>query len=143
MIQIEISGAARIEDIIQGLNSALDTTEILDESGALLLSKLRQRYLAETDPEGKKWAPSLAAIKRKEKGRGGGTLYDSGRLFHSIQLAGTGAIDRFIGTDVPYGIYHQNGEGEGRRVFLGFADSDVSLVQRLIIKRIGDSLGGL
>ena len=143
MMRIDILGQPRVKAILEALEASLNTVEILDESGAVLLARTRARYLQEVDPDGHPWMPSLAALNRLKKGRGGGTLYNYGKLFHSIQLAGSGENERFIGTDVPYGKYHQEGNGDMYRPFLGFNYDDVSVVQKLIIKRVTEKQNGL
>ena len=108
------------------------TTQMLDETVSILLNRTRQRYLAEVDPEGKPWPPSQAGIKRRSKG-GTGTLFDTGRLFRSIQLVASSPTERVIGTDVPYAAKHQYGlDGLPVRAFLGVNQEDLFLVdQRL------------
>lgn len=145
-IRIDIQGQVRLEQVFDGINKALNQTEILDEGSALLLSRLRRRFLQQKDPEGKDWIPSKAALKRKAKGRGGGTLFDTGRLFHSIQLARSTESERFIGSDVFYGVYHNEGRpqhGLPRREFMGFGENDVDTMRRLIINRLRENLSGL
>lgn len=143
MIAINVVGQPRIEAVFSALNKALDTTEILDESAAALLARIRARFLDQVSPDGVAWKPSEAAMNRAKFGRGGGTLFKTGRLFHSIQLAHSTQSERFIGTDVPYGIYHNYGWGQEHREFMGFSDGDISLVQQLIIHRIQETINGL
>jgi phage virion morphogenesis protein len=143
MLLVEIVGQERTQAIVKALTKALDQQEILDEGAAVLLARTRARFLRQVNPDEQPWLPSKAAIKRAIKGKGGGTLFDTGRLFHSIQLASSTTSERFIGTDVPYGRYHQYGKGQELRQFLGFSDADVSLVQKLVIKRIKDGIAGL
>lgn len=144
MIYVEILGQPRILAFVAAIEKALDTTEILDESAAILLARNRRRFLRQVDPDEQPWPQSKAALKRALTGKGGGTLFKTGRLFHSIQLARSTFSDRFIGTDVPYAKYHQDRSAyPSARVFMGFNDSDVSVVNRLVIKRIKDGLAGL
>lgn len=123
-----------LENVLKKVEKAADTTQILDEAGALALNRIRTRFLAEEAPDGTKWPQSEAAKKRRAKG-GTGTLFDTGRLFRSIQLAGAGPNERVIGSDVPYGIYHQKGEGQERREFIGFSQMDQSLMVKLVLRR--------
>lgn len=146
MIRIEVS-AAGIADAINKmaqLEAVLDslTDPLLDEAGSFILNRIRTRYLQELAPDDTPWIPSQAAIERRKHG-GTGTLYDTGRLFHSIQLATVGPT-RVIGTDVPYGAKHQLGapsEGIIQRMYLGFSDGDVDILSELLAKRLGDLLG--
>lgn len=130
--------SGELEQVLKSLNAATDPESIADEAQALILNRIRTRFLAEEGPDGK-WKQSKAAMKRRAKG-GTGTLFDTGTLFHSIQASAEGdGVRRFM-TDVPYGKYHQYGSGDMRRVFLYFADEDVSLVEKLVQKRIKEAL---
>lgn len=137
MLNITIKGQEALEKKLDLLASALDTREILDEASAVLFQRIRRRFLDQEDPDGNAWIPSKASRKRS----GGGTLYDTGRLFHSLQLYADGENSRAIGTNVPYGPIHNFGLGRmPRRQFLGFGDEDATVVERLIIKRITEAL---
>ena len=87
---------------------AAEIETALDKSAAAILNQLRTTYLAEQDPNGTPWIPSKAGIKRRKKG-GTGTLFDTGRLYRSIQLTKSEPGLRVIGTDVPYGKQLQDG----------------------------------
>lgn len=139
MISIDIKSTEDIQGTVTKILVAIDkkfnTSDVLDEAGALLLSRTRARFLKQLDPERAPWIPSQASIKREKSGRGGGTLFDTGRLFHSIQLFGSGGDERSIGTDVPYAAKHQLGEGTIKRQFLGISDLDIDAIERLLKKR--------
>lgn len=112
--------------------------DILDETQALLLNRIRTRFLATQAPSGEVWPVSKAAIQRNFNGK---TLFDTGTLFHSIQAFVTGDYEREIGTDVFYGPYHQFGTKYlPARVFLGVSDDDLALVQQLMVKRVAQAL---
>jgi phage gpG-like protein len=141
MLEVTVRGIAELEIALTNLSGALDTTKILDEAGALLFNRIRTRFLAQVDPDGGLWPESAAARKRALTKRGGGTLFDTGKLFYSLQLSKTGVNERSIGTDVPYAPYHNLGLGrQERRVFLGFGVADGSMVTALISKRIREAL---
>lgn len=132
MLSVEIRGGESIRDTLKNLSLALDRREILDESGAVLLNIIRTRYRAEVSPEGEKWKRSKAAIRE-----GRATLFRTGRLFHSLQLSSSGPDSRTIGTDVPYGKYHQFGTKKMvRRMFLGFNDRDAEIIEALLVARL-------
>ena len=140
LISIGVSGVDSFKKFAKELSSILDNDRVADEAGAILLDRIRKRFLDETDPDGRKWPKSKAAQRRKRQGKGGGTLYDTGTLWRSIQLFSRGTGIRAIGTDVPYAKKHQYGlDGMEKRVFLGFSDDDVDLVEALIQKRIADA----
>jgi phage gpG-like protein len=120
--------------------------QVLTEAGALLLNRIRTRFLQQTDPNGQKWPESQAAKDRAaDPTGGGGTLFDTGKLFRSIQLRKGGTrekLKRYIYTDVPYGAYHQFGRGQQQRIFLGFSNGDIKVIERLVQARLLEVLGG-
>ena len=120
-----------LQKVLKRVEDAFDTTSLLDEATALLLNRIRTRFLEEKDPEGNPWVPSKSGLRRRAAG-GSGTLFDTGRLFRSIQLAGSGPGERSIVTDVDYGPKHQLGLGVQKRVFLGFSEEDARVVERLL-----------
>lgn len=135
-ITISVKGLAELEASLKRVAATLEPELYLDQGAALLLNNIRARFLQNVDPDGEPWKPSKAAIKR-----GGMTLFDTGRLFRSLQLYADEPNSRAIGTDVPYAHYHNFGVGgQERRTFMGFSDDDSKVVTRLIIKRIKDAL---
>lgn len=129
-----------------GLAEAMDTRKILDEGAAVIYNRMRSRFLMEEDPLGNKWPPSRAALRRAASGRGGGTLFDTGKLFRSIQLYAGDDTTRAIGTDVTspsgfsYAEKHQFGIGFPQRQFLGFGQDDLETMQNVIIRRIAEGI---
>lgn len=116
--------------------------EVMDEALAILLSNTRRRFLAQTSPEGDKWPESWAARGREKSGRGGGTLFDTGRLFHSIQALNHKNGMGEIYTDVPYGQKHQDGtDGMVMRRFLGMGPES-RLIEMLIQRRLQEAANG-
>lgn len=132
MISLEVSVTSKdVEGILVRLRKAIDRVAVLDEAGALLLNRIRTRFLSEAGPHGS-WVPSKAGQKRRAAG-GTGTLFDTGTLFHSIQLAGSGPDERSIQTDVPYADKHNSGlDGMPQRLFMDVNRDDLLLVERLI-----------
>jgi len=129
------------------VSAKFDTNKVLDEAGAILLNRIRSRFLAETDPDNVPWIKSKAGARRKRKGKGG-TLFDTGTLFHSIQLHRVSPNDRDISTNVWYASRHQYGlYGEVMRRFLGFNDEDQSIFTKLATRRVTEfikaELGGV
>lgn len=136
-INFSVGGHEDVHDVLLKLGDALETKVILDESAALLLNRIRTRYLSEQAPDGTKWVQSMAARRRAKASRGGGTLYDTGRLYQSIQLANRPPDGRIIGTDVFYAGFVNYGTVKlPPRIFMGISDGDIDLIDRLIIKRI-------
>lgn len=130
-LNVKVDGEAGVQLKLLRLAQAINEPGVLDEAGAFLLNVMRQRYRAEVNPDNEKWVPSKAAIRESRR-----TLFDTGRLFHSIQLYATGQNERAIGTDVPYAKYHQNPVSGIKRQFLGFNENDAELTERLLIRRI-------
>lgn len=131
---IEISIDANGFDFAQ-LGAELQTTgeEAITEATAILLSRIRARFLSATDADGTAWPVSYAAKHRAKSGRGGKTLFDTGNLFHSIQLYSVSPTERSIGTDLDYGAKHQLGlEGNPVREFLGFNEEDADITLRVL-----------
>jgi phage virion morphogenesis protein len=140
MLTIEVEGQDKLTAFLSGITN-FDVEGTLDQAAALLLANIRRRFLGQVDPDGVPWQPSLASIIRAQKGRGGGTLFDSGTLFHSIQLFGSQPGERIIGTDVPYAPFHQYGtQNLIVRRFMGISDEDAKLVQKLIELRIAKTI---
>ena len=147
LMKVVVQGQPGLLKALQGMQEALDPVKILDEGAAVIYNRMRARFLIETDPVGNKWPPSQAALRRARSGRGGGTLFDTGRLFRSIQLYAESATTRAIGTNVtsptgyPYAMKHQFGlDGMVQRQFLGFGDEDLEIMKKVITRRIARGL---
>lgn len=150
MIDVEVTvDLSDVLETLARLHESIDTVDILDEAEAILLNRIRSRFLSEKDPEEVAWTPSEAALKRRagkytwsngKKWTGTGTLFASGRLFHSIQAYANGPDSRSIGTDVPYAFRHNYGIGIIQRQFLGFSDADAFVIERRIHQRIQKAL---
>lgn len=155
MMQLDLSTLplARAELVGAKQAKAL-TSDLLDRAAAVILNRVRTRFLAETDPSGKKWPPSKRGLQRRAKGDTG-TLFDTGSLFHSIQIltpratANTrvigilpGSVNRRTGVDVAsYGKKHQLGlDGMEKREFIGVSSSDEKVVAKVLSKLINDTI---
>ena len=140
MFKVNLSiTSANLEKKLQLIEEIMSSGIILDTATAMLLNRVRTRFLAETDPQGKPWVPSKAGQRRRAKG-GTGTLFDTGRLFYSIQASGEGPDIRYLGTDVPYAKYHQGPEASVERTFLGIGDNDAQLLERFLQRRLDQLL---
>lgn len=150
MITLSVDNLESFDRFANALVGVIDTEEILDEAAAVLLNRIRTRFLAEQDPNKVKWQPSLAALRRRsgkytyrngKKYTATGTLFETGTLFHSIQLANTPPGERSIATNVPYAGYMNYGTAKFKpRVFLGFGQDDLSVATRLILLRVKQQL---
>lgn len=119
--------------------SQINTNEILDAGGAVLLNRIRGRFLRQVDADNVPWIPSKAGLRRKLLG-GPGTLYKTGKLWHSLQLHASGPNDRDISTDVDYAKYHQLGIGQLRREFLAFSMEDEQVFTNVVKKMLDRQL---
>lgn len=135
MIEVQVTGLKELRDKLKAIQKALNVTDILDESEAILLNRIRARFLSEEGPDNKPWMKSKAALKEGRK-----TLFKTGTLFHSIQAFKRGRNERAIGTDVYYAVYHQFGKGDAHRPFLGFNDEDLAIIERRVIQRVTEAL---
>jgi phage gpG-like protein len=146
LLTVTVTGQPGLTAAMAGLADALDVEKILDEGAAVIYNRMRTRFLMEMDPTGVKWVPSQAALRRARSGRGGGTLFDTGRLFRSIQLFAESRTTRSIGTNVvspqgfPYAQKHQFGIGVVQRMFLGFHEEDLEMMKQVIVRRIAQGL---
>lgn len=123
--------------LIKQTERKIDIDDIADDMAAVILGRIRKRYLNQVDPDGIPWKPSFASYVRRQEGRGGGTLYDTGRLFMSIQAVKRGAGIRGIQTDVGYGIDHHFGQnGQLQRRFLDTNEDDMQFITDSVIKRV-------
>jgi phage gpG-like protein len=143
-LHIDIQGLDKLGSIADQLVNPLVFERVLDEGAGVLFNRTRTRFLEAIDPDGVAWPVSGAAQERESRGRGGATLYDTGKLFESLQLyPGEQPGEREIGTDVPYGIFHQYGTGRlPIRMFLGFGEEDRQYMEALVIYRMSQVLGG-
>lgn len=150
-LTFELIGLDALETRLRTLtDEALNERDILDEAGAALFNRIRTDFLNEIDPDGNPWVPSKAGLARRAHG-GTGTLFDTGRLFHSLQLYATGDDERAIGTNVEYAQKLQQGgwfpfdnpklAPQPPRVFLGFGEEDSLIVERIVQTRIQQALG--
>ena len=141
MLKVDLRGVQQVKLKVLAAEAATNVDDILDASGALMLNRIRTRFLAQTDTEGRIWVESKAAKRRKASGRGGGTLFDTGRLFHSISLGKGGKGVRRIFTSVEYARKHQDGlDSNVKREFLGFNLEDNNAVKSLIEFRIRSAI---
>jgi phage gpG-like protein len=137
MALLKIEVEAQVEGLASRLlnvSEALNNKTVLDMAGAFILNRIRTRYLAELAPDGTPWIPSQAGIRRRAKG-GTGTLFDTGRLFRSIQLSAESSEDeRIISTDVPYAA-----DVHPRWPFMGVNQDDSTILEQ-ILKRAADRI---
>lgn len=131
-------------DFLNELGIKDAVVEGMAEATGLMLNRVRARFLKQEDATGKAWEPSFAAFRRSFGigKKGGGTLFDTGNLFHSIQVyKAVNPMQYAIGTDVPYGKHHQFGEGKlPVREFLGWNQADANLARAVLVRRIKNAL---
>jgi phage virion morphogenesis protein len=140
-VSILAEGFAAIQKRLNALELATNTEDVLDVAGAFILNQIKTRFLRQEATDGTTWEVSQAAKKRQSGGIGGGTLFDTGDLFNSIELSRGGPGVRIISTNLPYAAQHQFGlEVDGfkfpKREFLGISEEDEQGVRNIIEDRI-------
>ena len=150
---VKAEGFRQFLEAVTALQKAVTGPGLNDLSvtvGAALLNRIRTRFLAKQDPDGGTWIPSVRGQIREAGGKtfrtvggrrkgftGTGTLFETGALFHSIQLSEPSGGQIGIGTDIPYASGLQKGEeGQPVRVFLGFGGDDVKFAEDVVQARI-------
>lgn len=137
-----------IADDIPALNEHLtklqqrlngDLTPLMSAIGSVLESSTRQRFADKKDPSGVAWAVLMPSTIKAKNGRST-ILVDSGDLIRSITFhASNDSV--VIGTDRPYGKYHQTGTKlMPQRAFLGLSAQDNSDIGDLINDFLAGSL---
>ena len=119
----------------QRLNGNL--TPLMQAIGSVLEGSTRQRFADKQSPNGVAWAVLMPATVKAKNGRSN-ILVDSGDLIRSITFhASSDSV--LIGTDRPYGKYHQTGtkkaDGSAKMVarpWLGLSQQDQFDINDLI-----------
>ena len=147
MLSIEVQLDALTQQALNRLEAlepviAEQAQRALDEAAASILQRLRETFLQEQDPSGTPWIPSAAGLKRKVQGSGQ-TLFDTGTLFRSIQLATdlTTREERVLQTDVTYGPFLQN-HPTVPRVFLAVGQEHIDTMEEIFQFRMAEALRG-
>jgi phage gpG-like protein len=150
-IELDLGPLNEAVQAILGLDFEEIGHEAVTDSSAVLLNRIRTNFLATRDPLGRQWEPSYAAFRRSfgigangqklKRGAGGKTLFDTGNLFHSIQLYSVSPLEMGIATDVEYGIYLQEGtKYMPAREFLGFGEEDFDIAYGVLLSKIDEAL---
>lgn len=147
---VDVTGIEDVNKLFQDIQIATgNTTEVLDQAAAIILNRVRSRFLEAKDPEGVMWPASQGAKDRASPlGQTVGaktyldglTLFRSGKLFHSIKAGKPSKNSRSIFTNVIYAKAHNEGIGQVKRVFLGFSTGDVDILFKLAQKRLDEAL---
>lgn len=150
-LDVDLDPLGDIAEMLAELDLEEVGQEAVEESSAVLLNRIRRRFLRQVDPEGIPWEPSKAAFfrsfgigrdgKKLKRGAGGGTLFDTGTLYNSIQLYSISPLEMAIGTDVFYGVFHNEGTKTlPKREFLGFSDEDIDVAYGVLFSIIDKAL---
>lgn len=127
----------------QRLNGNL--TPLMQAIGSVLEGSTRQRFADKQSPNGVAWAVLMPATVKAKNGRSN-ILVDSGDLIRSITFhASSDSV--LIGTDRPYGKYHQTGtkkaDGSTKMVarpWLGLSQQDQFDINDLIVGYLAGDL---
>ncbi len=96
--------AAQIAKSFEGLKlSSTQSSKLLGDLGAGLLTNIQQRFQAQQSPQGLPWKQSIRA-----KVFGGKTLQDTGKLLQSMQFIVSGNRVE-VGTNVEYARFLHDG----------------------------------
>lgn len=108
-----------------------DLTPLTQAIGSVLEGSTRQRFADKKDPNGVSWVVLMPSTIQAKNGRSK-ILVDSGDLLRSITFHAS-ADSVVIGTDRPYGKYHQTGTKHmPQRAFLGLSEQDKNDIGDLI-----------
>lgn len=137
MATVAVRGIEEVNGLMTAIAVAVKDENVLTEAAAILLNRTRTRFLSQEAPDGSTWPVSAAATQRAAEGRGGGTLFDTGNLFHSLAVRKPGTLKRALYTGVSYAAQHQLGtDGQIQRSFLGFSKDDINIIERLLVARL-------
>jgi hypothetical protein len=138
-LSVDASQFAAVTAVLEK-HKQIPVEHILDEAGAALLNRNRERFLAKKNPDNVPWIPSDAGMLREMAG-GPGTLFDTGKLFDSIQLHSDGPNDRSISSAVDYDKYLVSSPKPDKRwPFLGFNDNDSMIFKDIVVRRVNEAL---
>lgn len=115
-----------------------DFREPLQESGAYLESKAKERSNKEVDPSGNPWKPLRPATIAAKRSRGAPLqiLRDSGILVASIAFILSRNQVR-VGPSVEYAIWHQTGTRRmPQRRIMGFESGDADAITRFFVMHL-------
>lgn len=126
------SGDSSPEEIVKKLR---DPRPLLEAVGQLLVASTQARIrTTKSDPRGSPWAPwSLATyMARARAGQlAGGLLYNSGRLYNSIDYQVQGKQVIVGSNNVFYASFLQDGTPNmPARPFIGFSEGDREMIKR-------------
>jgi phage virion morphogenesis protein len=122
---------SQLEKFVNSL-SKFNPSELLDNIGALVETQTQDRFVSETDPDGKKWV--AWSSKYKKSGKGINILRNTQRLFGSInyQVKGNNVE---VGSNVEYSAVHNYGYEKRKipkRTFLGMGEQNKKDVDNLV-----------
>ena len=102
-----------------------DLTVVMKNIGEVLLDSTDQRFAKEQDPDGRPWIPNspYTIAKKKTLKRIQKVLQDTGRGRASISYRATPSSVA-VGTNVPYMVKNQLGQGVPKREYLGISKKD-------------------
>lgn len=139
---VVLNGMAELQDYVAGYGErflGLRFEPYLRDVMVDLEQLHRQRFAAEQTPDGSPW-PELSPATVERKGHDK-ILWETGRLLDSLGIETADSVREVVeepagvgltyGTSVPYGRYHQLGEGVPLRVFFGVTEDEIkSMAER-------------
>lgn len=147
-VNIEGAGFGEIfEQSFRFRNLEVPTAAIEDMMAAVMLARVRKRFMTQQNPDGSKWPVTRSARLRAagtpvyaQGGKyapggyktGGGTLFASGNLFHSIQLKRKMGGGAAIMSDVPYASKYMN----KRYTIIGTSENEFAEIAKSATTRL-------
>ncbi len=127
-VTVAITGLDRATVAIQHI-TMWEFDELLTILGKLILAQTERHFEDEAGPTGA-WAPWRPSTASRRKG--GQILTETGQLRGSFSMK-TGLLDVEVGTNVPYGKFHQWGTKKMvARPFVGLSETDKDEVEQAI-----------
>lgn len=112
MSGVSVSVTVEDAEVRKGLSrllaAAADLTAPLEEIGAMIEDRARERFIDQVGPDGKPWAPLSAAYQARRRKPGSPILTQEGHLRDSLtHLASAGMVQ--VGSNRVYAALHQLG----------------------------------
>lgn len=105
-MSFDLTGNA-LAQLQQLINTSTNTKPVMNDIGAVLVSRIKHGFRTSTDPWGQGWKP----LKRRK----GQPLIDTGRLLASMTYNASDS-QLVVGTNVTYAPYQHFGFSNGRAV---------------------------
>ena len=155
-IKVEVQDAELQQGLQALIETGLDLTPVMADSGEQLLNSTRQRFSDQVSPEGEAWSPLSHVTKARKKKNKDKILTEEGRLRRLLSVqAGKNYVE--VGSTRIYAGTHQFGARRGAygthkngspipwgdipaRPFLGVSNADKKTILEIIQKHLKKSI---